>query len=342
MTTPQQGGPGWVPIPNDGTHQGQPRPNPDVIGEDGTWPMLGGRGGPCRTWPVMPGCGCLPPDATTWDDAQRSAVESATEILWRLTGGQFGMCREVLRPCRTPQRAGLPPLGAPYPAGPYPTLDAGQWINVVCGCGSDSCSCGPVSEIRLPGPIYWEPPRPWWPAPTDERPTPPRYALEVYIDGVELPSSAYTVYNGNRLVRTDGGRWPDCQYIDRPFYLRPDDPPEWSAQGTFGVIYWRGTPVPSSGQRAVALLACEIWKACQGDDSCRLPARVREVNREGVSYTVVDPQNFLDEGRTGLTEVDLWLASVNPRHQREPSTVWSVDLRRHRRQWTTGTFPDLL
>lgn len=331
---------GWVPVPNKHPAGDDARPSliGDVIGDDGTWPMAGGKSGPCRTWPVMPGCGCLPPDATTWDEEQRQAVEAATDILWRLTGGMYGLCRTTVRPCRKPLHSTYGPLTAGPSSGPRPALIDGQWFNLFCGCPTNGCSCGPMSELRLPGPVYWEPPHAWWPADHDDRPTPPRYAMEVLIDGVELDSHAYTLLESNRLVRTDGGMWPDCQYIDRPPYIRDDDPPEWTAEGTFAVTYWYGNPVPSAGRRAVALLACELWKACQGDESCKLPARVQNITREGVSYTMVDPQDFLTEGRTGITDVDMWLAAVNPHSLRSPSTVFSVDMPTVREQYTTGRF----
>jgi len=333
---------GWVPIPNEQRRQAQPVPSAATIGEDGTWPLQGGRGGPCRTWPLMPDCGCLPPDATTWDTAQRQAVEAATDILWRLTGGAFGLCRQTVRPCRTPMReTWLPPttVGPAASGMPQPALIDGQWWNLFCGCGGDTCGCGPTAELQLPGPVYWEQAHPWLPAPADTRPSPPRYDLEVWIDGQRLPETAYTLLDADRLVRTDGGTWPDCQYIDRPPRLRDDDPPGWTAEGTFAVVYWQGVPVPPAGQRAVATLACELWKACTGDDSCRLPARVQQVQREGITYSILDPQDFLQDGRTGITEVDQWLAAVNPNSLRERPSVWSPDLPRVRHQAFTGAFP---
>jgi hypothetical protein len=33
-----------------------------------------------------------------------------------------------------------------------------------------------------------------------------------------------------------------------------------------------------------------------------------------VSYQVYNPQQIYADGKTGLSEVDLWLATVNPNH----------------------------
>lgn len=55
---------------------------------------------------------------------------------------------------------------------------------------------------------------------------------------------------------------------------------------------------------AIEKLADEMEKA-DNDQKCRLPERVTSVNRQGVSWTLIDPQDFLDNGRTGVYEVDL-------------------------------------
>lgn len=161
-----------------------------------------------------------------------------------------------------------------------------------------------------------------------------RHTLEVWIDGKLLSEDALQLY-GNRLMRIDGGRFPDCQRLDLPMRQLGTDN---TAEGTFGIVYWRGQPVPTGGKRAVALLACELWKACKGGD-CKIPARVTTIEREGVSYKLIDPQDFLTRGRTGITEIDLWLSTINPRGLRSPAAVYSVDLPEVRSEWTTGQYP---
>ena len=61
----------------------------------------------------------------------------------------------------------------------------------------------------------------------------------------------------------------------------------------------------------MAWLAVEYGKAAQGNP-CALPERITSVTRQGVSWTVLDPQDFLDKGYTGMSRVDHWLAAVKP------------------------------
>lgn len=109
--------------------------------------------------------------------------------------------------------------------------------------------------------------------------------------------------------------------------------PWWSFPGTDlnGGVYpsaWRmrrGTPVrvtyvygsrpPVDMQKAINQLAVELDNAFAGRD-CALPDRVTSVSREGVSWTIIDPQQFLDQGRTGLYFPDLVLSSLPARKAR--------------------------
>lgn len=92
------------------------------------------------------------------------------------------------------------------------------------------------------------------------------------------------------------------------------------------VTYTYGVNIPVSGQRAARSLAKELEKGWSGDDTCMLPDRVTNVSRQGISFTVIDPQDFLDDGRTGIYEVDLFLRAANPDKARKPAKVFSPDL----------------
>lgn len=70
------------------------------------------------------------------------------------------------------------------------------------------------------------------------------------------------------------------------------------------VDYTYGSPPPPDIQRAINILAEQFAIADTGA-ACSLPERVTSVNREGVSWTLIDPQDFLDNGRTGIYYVDL-------------------------------------
>lgn len=238
---------------------------------------------PCN-WPVnlecVPEWQDYPPQ--TWADA----VEAASRMLWALTGRSFGTCPRIVRPCR--RACGSMGYGMGW--GPWwngwggsyfqPTMINGAWINMVCGSCTDDCSCTSVQALVLPGPID--------------------SVTAVWQNGVRLDPSAYKVMDKEKIFRTDGGGWPYCQRLDLP--LTADD--------TLGVEYQWGQPVPAGGAMMTALLARELAKACAGG-ACRLPGRVTQVSRDGVSMTL-DPELFYKFRMTGLAEVDAWIASVNP------------------------------
>lgn len=96
------------------------------------------------------------------------------------------------------------------------------------------------------------------------------------------------------------------------------------------VTYTYGSPPPASGKAAARVLATEFVKLWNGD-ACDLPSRITSIARQGVSYTILDPQDFIDDMRTGLYVVDLFLKSSNPDKARTKSRVFSPDVPRARR-----------
>jgi hypothetical protein len=97
------------------------------------------------------------------------------------------------------------------------------------------------------------------------------------------------------------------------------------------VTYSYGMEPPTLGKMAARLLAIEFAKLWSGDDDCLLPQRVTSISRQGVSYTVLDSQDFVNELRTGIYSVDLFLKSVNPDKARNRARVFSPDVPRARR-----------
>lgn len=236
----------------------------------------------------------------------------AAEHLWNWTGQNYGLCDVVLRPCRADYCGGSASRPSTFEGrGPYtslsspfrwgPALIGGRWFNLGCGWCGDSCSCNPatVSAVTLPGPVA--------------------SVTEVLVNGEEVPPTAYRVEDGRRLIRHDGIAWPTCQEVD----LAPTEP------GTWQIKYQRGTPVPSGGQVAAGLLACEFAKAACNDSSCKLPQRVQTITRQGVTMAMLDPMEDIDKGHTGIFLVDSWVASVTMPQSR-PGRVYSVDVPRRR------------
>lgn len=102
------------------------------------------------------------------------------------------------------------------------------------------------------------------------------------------------------------------------------------------VTYTYGTGIPTGGRLAAKLLAEEFAKSWIGDSECRLPDRVTNVSRQGVSFSIIDKQEFLDELRTGILEIDMFLRAINPDRARKKAKVFSPDIPRSYR--TTANF----
>jgi hypothetical protein len=236
-------------------------------------------------WPVDDGClPALPAE----DDpaypaalaARQAAVELATQVLWALSGRQYGQCEALVRPCPTGACGGTVRQGSPWDqtvAPMMPTYQGGQWSNVSCGCPTGRCNAAGPRAVHLPGPVG--------------------PIVTVTIDDVVQDPSEYTL-EGDILYRKYGD-WPGQDY-NRPL----------GEDGTWSVLYLRGYPVPAGVGSFVGQLAKEFLAACSGD-ACRLPRNVVSTTSRGVSRQF-DPSQIYANGKTGLTEVDLWLAAVNP------------------------------
>lgn len=146
---------------------------------------------------------------------------------------------------------------------------------------------------------------------------------EVVIDGEVVDPDNYRIDAHRWLVRTDGERWPCNGSLV-------------NADSYFEVTFTYGVDPPIAGVRAASRLACELALACDPETTgeCSLPQRVVSVVREGLSFELIDPQEFLDKGKTGLYEVDLFLATYNPHGHRRPPGVYSPDMQGTRRVGT--------
>jgi hypothetical protein len=107
------------------------------------------------------------------------------------------------------------------------------------------------------------------------------------------------------------------------FYTLPN-PCGWSR--IVRVVFRTTNNLPFGTERAVLTMADQFYRARVGSP-CKLPERITSVTRQGVSWTVLDPMDFLTRGMTGIGSVDQWLAASNGRG---PSQVIDPLIRSHR------------
>lgn len=246
-------------------------------------------------WPVdrtcLPDLPAEPDDASSPEDLaayaaavsrENMATDTAVLVLWRFTAGQFGICDTTVRPC--------PERGGPRDRRPWSQVllwwDGEHWSNGSCGCIGRCRQSGP-GMVHLPGPV--------------------QEVTAVTIGDEVLDESLYVV-EGDVLFRRMGKAWPS-QDLSRPL----------GETGTWSVDYTRGVPVPAGGAKMAGLLAQEFIAACDGGE-CRLPRTVVSTTRQGVTH-VFDATKLMELGYTGLTEVDTWLAAVNPHHLMQAPVV---------------------
>jgi len=237
-----------------------------------------------------------------------TAAEIATDLLFELSGRRFnGVCEITVRPCWTACSCGWQVLSRGHIVwNPYFSGIGlyGGWT-----CDDSPCGCAPVSKVPLAGYV--------------------QEIVEVTIDGDLVDANTYRVDRHRWLVRThlnaddvNSAAWPGCQNLALP----PGEP------GTWTVTYTYGQPVPSAGVAAATELACEIYKACAGEE-CRLPAGTQRVNRLGITiekvpftqwgYTTGKRAGQIRGWNTGLAAVDAFLNAYNGSGLPRTPVIWS-------------------
>lgn len=225
------------------------------------------------------------------------ACKSASHILWTLSGRKFSGITTVTEKYVSQFDPYFRTAGSGYKY--LPTLIAGNVQNLPIGrdlqmYGSDFLGDGTSSRtrVRLRG----------------------RKVIKIHTvrdkSGNIIDSSKYYLADHSTVYASEGSSW-------NPFNVE--------------ITYTYGSPPPTSGRAAAKLLATEIVKMYEGDDTCALPQRVTSVSRQGVNYTILDTQDFLQDMRTGIYAVDLFLKSVNPDKARARARVFNPDGNRARR-----------
>lgn len=92
------------------------------------------------------------------------------------------------------------------------------------------------------------------------------------------------------------------------------------------VTYHIGSNLPPGTETKTIWLANEIWKGAQGLP-CKLPERVTSISRQGVSWTLMDTQDYLEKGLTGIGTLDSWLSAVK---RAQPSATLTDPLKSYR------------
>lgn len=278
--------------------------------------------GPCQVYDLDLGC-CLTPSGTMPDpcllggvpvptDLIDNAKLAASQLLWAMTGRQFGCCSVTIRPCRKCNDECClggwgwgPDVGGGFPWLPFMLAD-GSWTNVSCNC-QDACSCTKLCEINLPTPVC--------------------SVSQVKVDGIVLDPATYRVDNFKKLVRVGPDCWPKCNDLTKPD----------TEVGTWSVTLIYGTPAPQLVLLGAAEMACEIIKSCTGND-CALPKRLTSITRQGITASFLDDMGFLEKGMTGLYFVDLAARTYNPnRISRRPLVASPDSINQWRvSTWTNG------
>src|SRR5690606_5843134 len=114
----------------------------------------------------------------------------------------------------------------------------------------------------------------------------------IFIGETELDPETYLIGNKSYVLRTDKQFWDLARGVT--------------------VTYVHGIEPPEPGIRAAQRLADELVLSIDNPEQCSLPDRVTSVSRQGISYAILDTQEFLNQGKTGLYEVDLFLKTANP------------------------------
>jgi hypothetical protein len=218
--------------------------------------------------------------ATLTPAALALAAQTATEILWALSGRTFGGLRSS-RVLVLPPACGCDGsnwVGRSDMWGASSNLGGLRWLPWGWGCGC-------LVTLDLPD-------------------QPVRSIVRVALDDVTLDPAGYRLDDGGKLVRVDGQLWPLFASGYRT-----------EAAPRMQVVYLWGTEPPAAGRLAAQVYATELALAAAGSSDCRLPDRVTSITRQDVIKTFGDPLQLVEHGLTGLTSVDQWTRSVNPHNQ---------------------------
>ena len=141
----------------------------------------------------------------------------------------------------------------------------------------------------------------------------------IRLRGYPVRTVDFVKYNGETLD-------PTSYRIENKKYLVRADNLCWNTDIGIEISYTAGIAPPEAGRQAAIRLANEFILANTDPDACALPERVTSISRQGVDYTLLDAQDFLQNGRTGIYEIDIFIKAANPTNAKKKPRVFSVDL----------------
>lgn len=131
--------------------------------------------GTCN-WPVDDTCLPDPGEDPIAVNKLGAAVALAQEVLWALSGRQYGACTVVARPCKDNSCGSRTSLWT-----------GGSWMGAGCSCVGPACNANGPGVVHLPGPV--------------------NKVLEVSINGEAMDPDLF-VTEGDYLYRKDSMAWP--------------------------------------------------------------------------------------------------------------------------------------
>lgn len=122
-------------------------------------------------------------------------------------------------------------------------------------------------------------------------------------------------YRGARVVSVGDQSW---QHFPRGTFGAGFDP--WFLAGSvcrpcdqrhalLEVVFSVRSTLPPGARRVARKYAIEIAKSGLGQP-CELPQRTSTITRQGVSWTIFNPQDHITNGLTGVDAVDSWVATA--------------------------------
>jgi hypothetical protein len=237
-----------------------------------------------------------PEDLAEWNiipaNIQTLANTLGCGALWAATGRRFDACPQIARPiigCVHMSEVDL--ISAPTPPS---YMGSGEWLNLPAG--GQCCLEVDRRRANLDGPVA--------------------AVTEVKIDGVLIAANKYRVDDGHILTRIDGLTWPLWQDIALPS----------TAVGSFTVKYTQGITPPAWLLSIAGTYALEVARGVNGSTACRLPSRVTSIVRQGVAKQFIDPTVLLQNGLTGIPEIDATVNMLNPSRLQRPLRVFSPNM----------------